>query len=236
MPMNIFLKQSQSNQGVTLLEILITIVVIGILATLSVPNVVAMFSKSNLSEAVQTIQSSLQDSQRQAMRRSNKCNIILNAATSPMTVTSPTDVTENSGRARVTVEPKNYDCLLGGSKTFPEGIAIASNLRINDTTNPKKSSLVQFSSKGQPITLAAKTSDLTQVDDDSATKPAVIIIAAEGVKTAKCIVISPVIGLVRTGEYKGDMGSNPYQWVQGYAPNNTTALPANPENSCEITM
>jgi prepilin-type N-terminal cleavage/methylation domain-containing protein len=225
------LNKYKDNQGVTLLEILITIVVIGILATLSLPNMVGMFSKNNLSQAVQTIQSSLQDSQRQALRRGLKCNIVLDARTTPPQIFSPSDVQENK---TVVDEPKNYDCLIGGNKQLPSDIAIASNLRINNSTAPKKVSIVQFSYKGQPLNLVGDTSNL--VNPGPASQPAIIIIGAKGVKTAKCVVISPVIGMVRTGDYLGDTGGDPYQWVQNYAPNKTTALTGNPENSCQTQM
>ena len=63
------------NQGFTLLEILIALAITGILAALTGPNLLAWLNSNKVQEATDSIQSALQDAQRQAIRRGRSCTI-----------------------------------------------------------------------------------------------------------------------------------------------------------------
>ncbi|MFN9734050.1 MAG: Tfp pilus assembly protein FimT/FimU, partial [Microcystis sp.] len=63
------------NQGFTLLEILIALAITGILAALTGPNLLAWLNRNTVQEATDSIQSALQDAQRQAIRRGRICTI-----------------------------------------------------------------------------------------------------------------------------------------------------------------
>lgn len=206
------LNQLKYNQGITLLEIVITSVVIGILASLSFPSFLGMKSRGELTQATQTIQSTIQDAQKQAIRRGQICSIGLVA-------TNPPQIQIN--RSDASCEIQDQVSSNSQSVDLPENVTFAANnLEIEDTG---KLAMIKFNFKGQPV------------ESTDPNKPAVIVLAAQGVNTAKCVVISPVIGLVRTGNYTA-LGDNPYNEIKPATGINIKTLSGNPENSCQADI
>jgi prepilin-type N-terminal cleavage/methylation domain-containing protein len=213
--MNVF-PRAKYNQGLTLIEIVVTLLIIGILATLSAPNLLSMLRKNELVQAQQAIKSALEENQRQALRNRDRCDLILDVNNSPPRISSTV-----SG------------CLVEGEQELSDSVAVVSNLR----TDASRRAKTEFNFKGQAIDLVGKTATPTQVGDPS--QPATIIIAAEGIDRVKCIVISPVVGLIRAGKYTGNTGSNPHAWARQYAPYTTKMLQsdiAKPEDFCQSEL
>ncbi|MGV2437798.1 MAG UNVERIFIED_CONTAM: prepilin-type N-terminal cleavage/methylation domain-containing protein [Anaerolineae bacterium] len=63
------------NQGFTLLEILVALAITGVIAALTGPNLLAWLNSNKVQEATDSIQSALQDAQRQAIRRGRNCTL-----------------------------------------------------------------------------------------------------------------------------------------------------------------
>ncbi|MFM7712391.1 MAG: Tfp pilus assembly protein FimT/FimU, partial [Microcystis sp.] len=63
------------NQGFTLLEILVALAIAGILAALTGPNLLAWLNSNTVQQAADSIQSALEDAQRQAIRLGRNCTI-----------------------------------------------------------------------------------------------------------------------------------------------------------------
>jgi len=152
----------KSIQGFTLIEMLIIIAVIGILAAISAPSFLAWLNKKQVDDALVTLQGALQEAQREAIRKSNSCEVELD--------TTDNEVTSADG------------CLVTGDRTFKSDVRMV----------PNETSF-EFSYRGT-ITLS-----------DAGT---VVFLNEDNPSYKKCLVISSPLGIVRTGNYTGQVSSD----------------------------
>lgn len=66
------------NSGFTLIEMLATIVVIGIIAAIAAPNFLGLLNRNRVNEAARQVEGALREAQRQALRRGKQCSININ--------------------------------------------------------------------------------------------------------------------------------------------------------------
>jgi prepilin-type N-terminal cleavage/methylation domain-containing protein len=215
----------KSNQGVTLLEVVITTVVIGILASLSAPSVVGMLARSDSKSAVQIIQSAIQEAKREAIRNSKSCEI---SVAFSKRIDWNLEIRANKDGCLKNVD---NEAPVAMTVELPENVSFAtSNLPV-DKSARLYSSFIQFNRKG-----------VVMARDNTPTlsEPAVIVVAAEGANSAECIVISPVLGLIRTGRYTGKLENNEdpsYEALKSYAPSTSTELPiSKTKQYCQVDI
>jgi prepilin-type N-terminal cleavage/methylation domain-containing protein len=103
----------RKNQGFTLTEILIALVIAGILSALSLPSLLRILKGNEVKQAQDQIVATLRDAQKQAIRRSKKCDITINTGSNPVTIT--TKDTDDQG------------CLSLGSQILSRDITVVSN-------------------------------------------------------------------------------------------------------------
>lgn len=63
------------NSGFTLLEMLATIIIIGIIAAIAAPNFLGLLNRNRVNEAARQVEGALREAQRQALRRGKPCSI-----------------------------------------------------------------------------------------------------------------------------------------------------------------
>lgn len=80
------------NQGFTLVEILIALVILGILSAIAAPSFLSLFSKNKVNDALTQVRGALQEAQRQAIRNSKSCTVTIDTTNKKIT-TSPCSVT-----------------------------------------------------------------------------------------------------------------------------------------------
>lgn len=93
-----------NNQGFTLIETTIIVVIVGILSAIAAPNFLGMLNSNKVNAALVQVQGALREAQREATRRSKSCTVTL-------------DTTNN----KVT-----GSCLITGDRNL-EGVAIRSS-------------------------------------------------------------------------------------------------------------
>ena len=93
------------NQGFTLVEILIALVILGVLSAIAAPSFLSLFSRNKVNDALNQVRGALQEAQRQAIRNSKSCTVTIN--TTDKKVTSP--------------------CLVMGDRTLDSSVGIATN-------------------------------------------------------------------------------------------------------------
>jgi prepilin-type N-terminal cleavage/methylation domain-containing protein len=180
------------NQGFTLLEILVALAITGILAALTLPNLLAWLNSNRVQEATDSIQSALQDAQKQAMRRGRICTINFTNGTG----TSPTVYSQ--------IRASEAGCLVAtntnaGSLSLPQEVFMV----VRNFPILGGSPGVQFSFRGHVPGLT-----FTPLE-----RQAIIVLypAAANAPRApypnqerKCLVMASLLGIVKQGTYNGD--------------------------------
>lgn len=116
----------KSDQGFTLMEILIALIIAGILGAFMLPSLMGLVQGNELKSAQDQVQNALRDAQRQAIRRSKSCEIIF-------------DVTANPPRIYTDGTEANKGCLTNTDQTLSKSVKMNVNLADNK---------IQYSFKG----------------------------------------------------------------------------------------
>lgn len=136
----------QSNRGMTLIEILIVAVLMGIIAAIGIPNLLQMLNNNKINASLDLLQNTLRDVQRQSIRQSKNCTINFAKDSNPPRITEST-----------------AGCLSEGMVELDKGVIMKANL--TNTT---------FSFKGNTTLSGAGTIVLEASDGDSEKKCLVI--------------------------------------------------------------
>jgi prepilin-type N-terminal cleavage/methylation domain-containing protein len=84
------------NQGFTLIETLIIVVIIGVLSALAGPSFLSMFNRNKVNDALDQLRGALQEAQREAIRKSQSCTVTIDTTnkkiTGPCLVTGTRDL------------------------------------------------------------------------------------------------------------------------------------------------
>lgn len=82
----------KSNQGFTLPEVLIIVIIVGILAAIAAPSFLAFLNRSRVNNALVAVEGAFKEAQREAIRKSKSCEIDIPTG-SDQTITSDCFVT-----------------------------------------------------------------------------------------------------------------------------------------------
>ncbi len=77
----------KSSSGFTLIEMMVTIIIIGVIAAIAAPNFLGLLNRNRVNEAAKQIEGALKEAQRQAMRRGKQCSITIDPTSS--TISNP---------------------------------------------------------------------------------------------------------------------------------------------------
>jgi prepilin-type N-terminal cleavage/methylation domain-containing protein len=180
------------NQGFTLLEILVALAITGILAALTLPNLLAWLNSNKVQEATDSIQSALQDAQKQAMRRGRICTINFTNGTG----TNPTVYSQITASEAGCLVATNTNA---GSLNLPQEVFMV----VRNFPTLGSSPGVQFSFRGHVPGLTFTPPE----------KQAIIVLYPATANTPrepypnqerKCIVMASLLGIVKQGTYNGD--------------------------------
>ncbi len=165
----------QSDQGFTLIEILVTLMIAGIMAAIAAPSFMTWVNNKKINDISTKIEGALKEAQSSAGRRNITCSVL---------------ITETQ------VSSSNAKCLPFGTRNIQDkapDVGISnSNLAIAGTGGTGGTTVTYLSLGTANIT--PKTATLIIYRTDGTTN---------GVK--KCIVVSKGIGTVKTGNFTGTL-------------------------------
>jgi Tfp pilus assembly protein FimT len=197
--------------GFTLIEMLVIVAVVGILGLMSAPSLIATMDSVKIDQNVAEIRTALQDTQRQAIRRSRICSVTMEIDTNTSTSTeshNSTNISVKSGSSSSSSSSSSVgsgtntlsgNCLTTGNPDLPTGVDMATNLLGTSSADVE----VKFGVLGSATFNVANSS--TTVQDPSG--KIVTFISSKNNVQKKCIAISNTLGLTRVGRYSG--GINP---------------------------
>ncbi len=164
----------KQNSGFTLIEIIVTVIIVGILMAIAIPNLLGLYNQYQVKNALNQVESSVKEAQKQAMRRGKACKIKLDETTVKGKVRDRVTVVTKSDPGE---SGKNYSNCLTSDRILPEAVDLVTNI-------PGSTHKISFSHKGNTPTSGT------------------IKLSVNGLDIGKCLVISNGLGIIRTGNYQ----------------------------------
>jgi len=204
-------------KGVTLMEVLVTAVIVGILAAIGLPNMIILYNKSKVQTGLDMVKGSFQDAQRQAGRMGKNCDIELRKSSASNTyydlIVAKGNATTGTTNYCFVAMASQYQTETVGTTTqplqqikLPRGVRIATN--ITDRNGGSAAAT------GLPPTLTLSFKGHIPDLDSRAPRdqlPTIVIFPVdESTETPyennprqprKCVIIGSLLGIVRTGYY-----------------------------------
>ncbi len=178
-----------NNRGFTLIEITIVLMIIGILSAIAAPSFLAMLNRNKVNDGLTKARGALQEAQREAIRKSKNCTVIVPSG-SNITLTSPPEDVNNNGSLDAGedlngngVLDKN-SCLVTGDRALT-GISIRRDATSLGT--------ITFDFKGRTTISSSDTQAI------------VFSLTNETSSQERCLMISSPLGMIRTGIYSDSL-------------------------------
>ncbi len=183
-------KISNNNRGFTLTEMLVTAIVTGVLAAVTIPNFLGLMSKNQVQESADVIATALRDVQKEAMAKSINCELRVDGTNRTIAAFSFTATYVGSTETISYPSSVSSSCL-----TSSYSLRNSINLTTNGTSTSQIK--IRYSYKGNA------TSETVDTDSDDIPEPAVIVVSGTNSVEKKCVIVPDGVGLIRAGTYNG---------------------------------
>jgi prepilin-type N-terminal cleavage/methylation domain-containing protein len=177
---NILDSKQDDSQGFTLAEMLVTVIVAGVLAAVTIPSFVGLLNKNQVQESTDIIQTALKEVQKEAMAKSINCELRIDGAARTVQAFSFI-INSTSNIVYPSTVPAN--CLTSS-------YSLGSNVSIYTNSTPTTQIRVRYSYKGN-------------VTADTIGTEAVVVLSGTSSNEKKCVIVPNGVGIVRTGTYTG---------------------------------
>ena len=174
----------KSNKGFTLIEMIATVIIVGIIASIAAPNLLGMLNQTRVKDSLGQVEGAIKEAQKLAVRRGKTCIVRFTSTGSGSNKQALAQISPDQTISGNTV---NSDGCLLSTRTFDNEITLefddGSTVEEIDSTNTID---ILFTGKGN-----------TTTDGDIGT----IIVSHTGTNTKKCLQIEGLLGNIVTGNY-----------------------------------
>lgn len=181
------LSQPKQESGFTLIEALITIIVLGVLAAIATPSFISWLNAKKVNDVATQVESAIKETQATAIKRNQTCTLTLN------TVTYALSSTPASCLPTGTRDLAKLGIKVGSSGSGNDSGVQVSTANLTNGTPPQ----IKFHAKGTTEFSGPGTTGLFVVYQASGTAP------------KRCIAIANGVGIIRAGLYTGTTPNNP---------------------------
>ena len=175
----------KNDQGFTLIEILTVLLIIGILSAIAVPSFLGLLNRGKVNNAVAKARGALQEAQRESIRKSKTCTVVVPAGNN-VTLTSPTEDTNGNGLLD-TGEDINANNILDKNNCLVTGDRQLDGVNTNINRSGSGNWAITFDFRGRTNLFSNNGTMFFSIPNSSVPK--------------KCLVVSQGLGLLRTGNY-----------------------------------
>lgn len=184
--------------GFTLIEVLVIVMVVGIVSAIAAPSFGALLDSIKVNQAVTELRSSLQETQRQAIRANKVCE------TQIAYIKRDGTVSKKRKKPATVAEA----CVASDDGEIPDGVDITTNIQstVVSSSSPTDSGAIaiRFVPSGSAEFTVKTAVSLPNLPSDPTGK-VVAYIEGKQQQKKKCIAISNTLGLTRIGTYTGDV-------------------------------
>ncbi len=164
----------KSNKGFTLVEMIVTLVIVGVIASIAAPNFLGLLNQTRVKDGLAQVEGAIKEAQRQAIRRGKTCKIKFVTKTIDGKSRETINVVESTD-AGETVAADFYNGCLLEERILPIDVSV----------NKGGITKITFTVKGN-----------TQADSEG-----IIRVSHPQTTTVKCLQIAGLLGNILTGDY-----------------------------------
>lgn len=164
----------KSNKGFTLVEMIVTVIIVGVIASIAAPNFLGLLNQSRVKDGLAQVEGAIKEAQRQAIRRGKTCKIKFVTKTIDGKTREVITVVESTDAGESVAAGFYNGCLLE-ERILPVEVDI----------DPGTITKITFTVKGN-----------TDSDSDG-----IIRVSHPQTTTVKCLQIAGLLGNILTGDY-----------------------------------
>jgi prepilin-type N-terminal cleavage/methylation domain-containing protein len=164
----------KSNKGFTLVEMIVTLVIVGVIASIAAPNFLGLLNQNRVKDGLAQVEGAIKEAQRQAIRRGKTCKIKFVTKTIDGKSRETINVVESTDTGETVAADFYNGCLLE-ERILPVDVSV----------NTGGITKITFSVKGN-----------TQADSEG-----IIRVSHPQTTNVKCLQIAGLLGNILTGDY-----------------------------------
>jgi prepilin-type N-terminal cleavage/methylation domain-containing protein len=183
--------RKKSNKGFTLVEMIVTVIIVGVIASIAAPNFLGLLYQSRVKDGLAQVEGAVKEAQKQAIRKGRICKIRFTSSGTGADERSVIQVHPDEIVGATTV---SYAGCLLSNRELPDSISFSLLNSVTSTLDSVDSSTpadLGFSTKGNPDFQGTMVIQHPQVDTVN----------------WKCIQIEGLLGSVLTGDYNSGTDS-----------------------------
>jgi type II secretory pathway pseudopilin PulG len=222
---------ARNNEGFTLIETLIIVIIIGILSAIVAPSFLGMLNRNKVNAALVQVRGTLQEAQREAIRRSKRCQVGLSSGNQSMLTsncfalvdyTIKASAAAVSGATSVSVASLPVAISNGTKLVFSSGATglVSADAAKGSTSLTFSSGLSAAIASGEIVAVRTLPTGVGLQTDisgkqitfgvrgNTSSAGTIALFMTDGSTSQKrCTVTSVGIGIMRTGDYSGSTAS-----------------------------